>query len=89
MTRTPSDLEGTQGLAMSQKPTFVVSLWIFVFFVFQNTGHDDTKTSAREHPIAYAFLIGREPGLLVGTPSAQSGQSSSLQVGKLASSSAR
>lgn len=74
---------------MSQKPTFVVPLWILVFFVFQNTGHDDTKTSARAYPIAYAFLIGREPGLAVGTPSRQSGQSSSLQVGKLASSSAR
>jgi hypothetical protein len=74
---------------MIQKPTFVVSLWIFVFFVFQNTGHDDPKTSARAHPLTYDFLIGLDPGLLVGIPSAQSGHSSALQVGKLASSSAR
>ncbi len=74
---------------MSQKPTFVASLWIFVIFVFQNTGHDDPKTSARAHPIAYDFLIGRDPGLAVGTPSRQSGHSSALQVGKLASRSAR
>ena len=35
LARTPSDLENTLGPAMSQKPIFVVSLWIFVPVVFQ------------------------------------------------------
>jgi hypothetical protein len=39
LTRAPSDLESTPGLAMSQEPNFVVSLWIFVSFVFQKTTH--------------------------------------------------
>jgi len=35
LTLVPSDFEGKSGLAMSLEPTFVVPLWIFVFFVFQ------------------------------------------------------
>ncbi len=70
LTRAPSDLEGTQGFAMSQNPTFVASLWVFVSFVFQNEGDDGTATLSNLEAIPHAPDIvdvsGSERTLLEG-----------------------